>query len=120
MRFIITLILALVFAIFAPPTRAQQASPGAVAGECARQMLAGVCRVKPDRTQALPGETLLIGGVGAVSMQAYLDYALLFNEADPQDASMCELALTKMLAEPGGDHDRLARGYWTPPGRPHG
>jgi hypothetical protein len=82
--------------------------------ECTRQMEAGVCLSRPDRTQIQPGQTLLISGAGRVSYAAYADYMDLFDPKNPNDAAMCQLALRYLSAEPHGEHAQVARALWTP------
>ncbi len=57
---------------------------------------------------------MLLSGVGRVQYSAYLDYMDKYNPAMPSDPAMCDLALVKMTAEPGGDHDKVARALWQP------
>lgn len=47
-------------------------------------------------------------------MSALADYTDLYNEQVPTDPAMCDLALHYMTEQPGGDHDKIARAYWTP------
>ena len=68
----------------------------------------------PDRSAVTPGQQMLIAGVGRVNYSAYLDYMDKYNPAMPSDPAMCDLALTKMTAEPGSDHDKVARALWQP------
>lgn len=95
-----------------------QVSPSAVASECAKQMAMGVCMATPDRSSVTPGQTMLIAGMGRVQYSAYLDYMDKYNPANPSDPAMCGLALEKMTAEPGSDHDKIARALWQPPPEP--
>jgi len=89
-------------------------APSSVASECAKQMAMGVCMATPDRSTATPGQTMLIAGMGRVQYSAYLDYMDKYNPANPSDPAMCDLALVKMTAEPGSDHDKIARALWQP------
>lgn len=95
------------------PAWAYVATPAEIHAECARQMAAGVCTTKPSAPPAA-GQSMVIAGVGRIDMQAWYDYASLFNEANPQDPAMCDLALAKTATAPGGDHDLYARAVWTP------
>lgn len=89
-------------------------SPAQVSKECIRQMSLGICTVRPDRTKILPGETMHIAGVRDVPMTAVADYMDLYDETNPTNPAMCELALQYMTTEPGGDHDVIARALWAP------
>ena len=91
-----------------------QVAPIDVVNECIRQMSAGVCMATPDKSSIVPGQTMLISGVGRVSYSAYLDYMDLYNPSMPSDPAMCNLALTYMQNFPGSDHDLIARALWTP------
>lgn len=92
----------------------QAATPQAIAAECVRQMDAGVCVSRPDRTKIVPGQTLLISGAGRVSYTAYADYMDLYKPSNPGDTAMCQLALRYLNTEPLGDHAKIARALWTP------
>ena len=89
-------------------------TPAQVSQECVKQMQAGICMAIPDRSAVTPGQQMLIAGVGRVNYSAYLDYMDKYNPAMPSDPAMCDLALTKMTAEPGSDHDKVARALWQP------
>jgi hypothetical protein len=89
-------------------------NPDEVTAECKRQMSAGICLTRPDRSAVTPGETMLLSGVGRVSYSAYMDYMELYNSKDPTDSAMCQLAQQYMNEWPGSDHDKIARSLWTP------
>lgn len=89
-------------------------NPDVVVTECKRQMSAGICQTRPDRSTITPGETMLLSGVGRVSYSAYIDYMELYNSKDPTDFAMCLLAQHYMSEQPGSDHDKIARALWTP------
>ena len=93
-------------------------TPQQVSGECVKQMAAGICMAIPDRSAVTPGQQMLIAGVGRVNYSAYLDYMDKYNPLMPSDPAMCDLALTKMTAEPGSDHDKVARALWQPVPKP--
>ncbi len=93
----------------------QTATTQDIAAECERQMQAGVCLSRPDRTHIPPGQTMLISGAGRVSFAAYADYMDLYDPKNPNDAAMCKLALRYLNTEPQGDHAKIARALWTPP-----
>ena len=95
-----------------------QVAPVDVAQECMNQMAMGICRVPLDRSMIAPGQTMILSGVGRVSMSALADYTDLYNPTVPQDPAMCHLALHYMTTAPGGDHDKIARAYWTPIPKP--
>ena len=95
-----------------------QVAPTDVAQECMNQMALGICKVPIDRTMIAPGQTMIISGHGRVSMSAMADYTDLYNPAVPTDPAMCDLALHYMTEQPGGDHDKIARAYWTPIPKP--
>lgn len=95
-----------------------QVSPADVEQECVDQMALGICRVPLDRSMIAPGQTMLLSGVGRVSMAAMADYTDLYNPLVPQDPAMCHLALHYMTTAPGGDHDKIARALWTPVPKP--
>jgi hypothetical protein len=98
---------------------AQAATPQEVFSECKTQMALGVCITRQEKSTIAPTQTMLISGVGRVSYSAYLDYFNLYNEKNPSDPAMCELALQYMTLEPGGDHDKVARALWTPKNSPN-
>ena len=108
MKHLIALIL-----MVALPAWAYVATPSEIRAECARQMLAGACTTKPSAPPAA-GQSMVLAGVGRIDMQAWYDYASLFNEANPADTAMCDLALAKTSTAPGSDHDLYARAVWTP------
>ena len=91
-----------------------QVAPIEVAQECANQMAMSICRVPINRSLLAPGQTIILSGVGRVSMSAMADYTDLYNPQVPTDPAMCDLALHYMTTEPGGDHDKIARALWTP------
>lgn len=91
-----------------------QSSPAQVAAECTRQMSAGICYTRTNRSTLTAGQTLVLSGAGRVAMSAYLDYMDLYDLKNPEDSAMCRLALKYMKSEPGGDHDKIARALWTP------
>ncbi len=95
------------------PAWAYVATPAEIRDECVRQMAAGICTTKPA---GVPGadEVIFISGAKPISARAWYDYASLFNEAQPADPAMCDLALLKTSTEPGSDHDIYARAVWTP------
>ena len=95
-------------------TTANAFTPQQVSQECVKQMAVGICMAIPDRSAVTPGQQMLIAGVGRVNYSAYLDYMDKYNPAMPSDPAMCDLALTKMTAEPGSDHDKVARALWQP------
>lgn len=99
--------------LMAVPSAWAYVTPAEIHAECVRQMAAGVCTTKPSAPPAA-GQSMVIAGVGRISMGAWYDYASLFNEANPQDPAMCDLALLKTATEPGSDHDLYARAVWTP------
>jgi hypothetical protein len=91
-----------------------QVAPVDVAQECISQMSMGICKVPVDRAMLAPGQTMILSGVGRVQMSALADYTDLYNAKVPTDPAMCDLALHYMTEQPGGDHDKIARAYWTP------
>lgn len=93
---------------------AEVIAPEVVAAECVRQMQIGVCISRPDQSKAAAGRTMILNGAGRVSYAAYADYANKFNILNPNDTSMCQLALFYMKKTPGSDHDKIARAMWTP------
>ena len=99
--------------LMAVPSAWAYVTPAEIYAECVRQMAAGVCTTKPSAPPAA-GQSMVIAGVGRISMGAWYDYASLFNEANPQDPAMCDLALAKTATAPGSDHDLYARAVWTP------
>lgn len=95
-----------------------QVAPIDVAQECISQMSMGICRVPVDRSMMAPGQTMILSGHGRVQMSALADYTDLYNAKVPTDPAMCDLALHYMTEQPGGDHDKIARAYWTPIPKP--
>lgn len=91
-----------------------QVAPVDVAQECISQMSMGICQVPIDRSMMAPGQTMILSGHGRVQMSALADYTDLYNAKVPTDPAMCDLALHYMTEQPGGDHDKIARAYWTP------
>lgn len=88
-------------------------SPAAVHRECVRQMVSGVCAAQLDKS-TLPygtGATWIVGSK-RLPLDAYIDIRSLANPDDMTDTKMCDFALSKMLAEPGGAHDQVARELW--------
>ena len=89
-------------------------TPEQVAAECTRQMSAGICLTRPDRSTVTPGQTMLLAGVGRVAYSAYIDFAELYDPKVPGNDAMCQLALKYMKSAPEGDHAKLARALWAP------
>lgn len=90
------------------------ATPEQIATECKNQMSLGICLTKREKSTIEKGATMILSGIGKVSMQAYYDYVTMYDVKNPQDNSMCNLALFYMKNSPGSDHDKIARALWTP------
>ena len=108
MKYLLTILL-----LACAPAWAYVATPAEIQAECVRQMLAGTCTTRPAGKPS-PDERIFIAGASPIAASARYDYAVLFNEQNPRDTAMCDLALTKTATAPGSDHDVYARAVWTP------
>jgi hypothetical protein len=102
----------LFFVLFAPAASFAQITPEQVASECKRQMSMGICMTRPDGPTVIPGQAMMLSGVGKVSYSAYMDYIDLYNPKNPADSTMCDLAKHYMSTAPNSDHSKIAVALW--------